>query len=338
MTPVLPGGNPEVSVVMSCYNSGRWLHEAIDSILAQTFSAFELILVDDGSTDETWKIIQSYCDRDERIVAISKKNTGLADALNIGIAKARGLWVARLDADDLCESARLECQMNFVHDHPEVVLLGTGFVEIDEQGRALRRHHYPSRHRRLVGHLERVQRFFPHSSAMFRRDVAQEAGCYNPFFRKTQDWDLWLRLSERGEMACLEDCLVRVRRHSQQITSSNAGTSQYVYGSVASACHYLRMQGCSDPSATDDEAEWLKFITWVEKRLGEDGVCERHSVWAAARSEYLMSDNRAIGLFGLGARLLRSGHARALLWEKYFGTMLPRRLAREWKARPCAAS
>ena len=132
--------SPEVSVLMSCYNASRWLHEAIDSVLTQTFENFEFVLVDDGSTDDTWNIIQSYRDRDERIVPISKKNTGLPDSLNVGIAKARGAWIARLDADDVCEPTRLEEQVKFVSKHPEVVLLGTGCVEIDEQGGVKKKH------------------------------------------------------------------------------------------------------------------------------------------------------------------------------------------------------
>src|SRR2546430_2514522 len=114
MSSSIHAGTPEVSVLMSCYNATRWLHEAIHSVLVQTHDKFELILVDDGSTDETWNIIQSYRDRDQRIVAISKKNTGLADSLNVGIARAKGAWIARLDADDLCEPTRLEEQLDFV--------------------------------------------------------------------------------------------------------------------------------------------------------------------------------------------------------------------------------
>ena len=109
------GKSPEVTVLMSCYNASCWLHEAIASVLKQTFENFEFILVDDGSTDDTWDIIQAYRDRDQRIVAIKKSNTGLTDSLNVGIAHARGAWIARLDADDRCEAGRLAEQVRFIH-------------------------------------------------------------------------------------------------------------------------------------------------------------------------------------------------------------------------------
>lgn len=315
---------------MSCYNASRWLHEAIDSVLAQTLENFEFILVDDGSTDETWNLIQRYRDRDHRIVAISKKNTGLADSLNVGIAQARGAWIARLDADDLGEPTRLEEQIRFVQGHPEVVLLGTGFVEIDEQGRVIKKHRYPSRHCELVRHLERLQQFFPHSSAFFRREIAQDAGCYNPLFRKTQDWDLWLRLAERGRIACLENFLVRVRKHPEQISISAAGSVQLVYGAAASACHFLRMHGYPDPSTGNDKKTWQELITWVERRMMEEGVLERNKAWDEARAEYFAIENRLASTFRFGIRLLQSGHTGVLAWEKHHGYSLPQRLAREW--------
>jgi Glycosyl transferase family 2 len=322
--------NPEVSVLMCCYNGSRWLYEAIDSVLAQTFENFEFILVDDGSTDESWNIIQSYRDRDQRIVAISKKNTGLTDSLNVGIAWVRGAWIARLDADDLCEPTRLEEQLNFVRNHPEVVLLGTGFVEIDEQDQAIKKHLCPSGHRKLVRHLERLQRFFPHSSAFFRREIAQDAGRYNPLFRKTQDWDLWLRFAELGKTACLENCLVRIRKHSEQISNSATGTSQPVYGTAAATCHFLRIHGYPDPSSSSDEATWWRFLTWVDRRMTEEGVFERHKTLTDARAEHFATRNGMSGALRFGIRLLQSGHASALVWEKLFGSSLPERLAWEW--------
>jgi glycosyltransferase involved in cell wall biosynthesis len=325
-------GNPEVSVLMSCYNGARWLHEAIDSVLAQTFEDFEFILVDDGSTDETWNIIQSYRDQDQRMVAISKKNTGLADSLNLGIARARGAWIARLDADDLCEPTRIEEQLDFVRNHADVVLLGAGFIEIDEQGRSMKKHLYPLRHRELVRHLERLQRFFPHSSALFRRRIAQDAGCYNHLFRKSQDWDLWLRLAERGRIASLENCLVVVRKHSEQISNSATGTSQLAYGTAASACHFLRIRGYPDPSTSNDDTTWQEFIAWLETRMIEEGTPIRHKAWVDARTEYFAIENRLSGAIRLGTRFLRDGDSWKLMREKFLGSSLPQRLAREWMA------
>jgi glycosyltransferase involved in cell wall biosynthesis len=322
--------HPEVSVIMPCYNASRWMEEAVDSVLAQSFRNFELILVNDGSTDKTWDIIESYCKKDGRVVAISKNNTGLADTLNAGISKARGVWIARLDADDLSEPDRLEKQLIYVHAHPEVVLLGLGFVEIDESGNTIKNHHYPTSHNSLVRHLERLQRFFPHSSAFFRRDIVLKAGGYNPLFRKAQDWDLWLRISKQGEISCLKDCLVRVRKHSSQISNSGQGISQLVYGISAVVCHFLRKQSL-DPSAEGQET-WLSFIEWVEKQVVENNFLLRRHVWSRARAEYFSPKDRKTGAIRFLTTLLLSGYVWRLIWEKMLGSSLPRNIARRWVA------
>ena len=338
MNSALHGKNPEVTVLMSCYNASRWLQLAINSVLSQTFENFEFVLVDDGSTDETWNIIQANRDRDQRIVAIRKENTGLSDSLNVGIASARGAWIARLDADDLCEPDRIAGQFGFVQNHPEIVLLGTGFIEIDEQGRDIKKHLYPSGHRELVRNLELLQRFFPHSSAFFRRGIAQDSGLYNTLFRKSQDWDLWLRLAGRGRVTCLNNCLVRVRKHSGQISNSSAEMPQLVYGTASSTCHFLRIYGCPDPSAVSDEVAWKGFLDWIKKRMVEEGVFDEQKAWIDARTEYFTMENRLIGAFLFGTRLLQSGHASDLARKKLFGSSLPERLAQEWMKRSCAAS
>lgn len=321
---------PKVSVLMSCYNARRWLHESIDSVLAQTFRSFEFILIDDGSTDETWKIIRSYADRDKRIVAISKKNTGLSDSLNVGIAQAKGEWIARLDSDDLCEPTRLEEQVKFMRNHPEVVLLGAGFVEIDERGRAIKKHLYPSDHRTLVRHLERLQRFFPHSSAFYRVDIVKQVGGYNVRFFNTDDWRLWLELILRGKIACLSKPLVRIRKHAGQISNENSGRRQFCDATAAVVCYFLRKAGCKDTSVDASIDEWLVFLNWVKNRIEDLGVFEKGKAWDDAKAEYCSEQNRLIGSFRFGIRLLQSGHASVLAWEKCFGSSLPRRLAREW--------
>lgn len=322
--------NPEVSVLMSCYNGSRWLHEAIDSVLAQTFEAFEFILVDDGSTDETWSIIQSYRDRDGRIVAISKQHTGLADSLNVGIAQAKGAWIARFDQDDLNEPTRLEEQVNFVRNHPEVVLLGTGFFEIDEHGRVIKKHLYPSGHRKLVRRLEHLRGFFPHSSAFYRVDLVRQLGGYKLHILRADDWRLWLELASLGKIACLAKPLVRCRRHSSQMSLDGNGRRQYYDKIGATVCHLLSKAGYEDPSVSASEEKWIAFLNWVENRIEESGAFAGRKAWVDARATFFTSQNRLAGALRFGARLMQSGHASALVWEKFFGASLAQRLAREW--------
>lgn len=321
---------PLVSVVMSCYNGSRWLRESIESVLAQTLDDFEFILVDDGSTDESWNIIQTYSDKDERIVSISKKHTGLADSLNVGIKKASGAWIARLDVDDICEPTRLEEQKQFVKTHPNVILLGTGYVEIDERGHRIKKNLYPRNHNKLVQHLRQLQRFFPHSSAFFKREIAEFSGLYNPIFKKSQDWELWLRLAELGEIACLNNCLVRIRTHSEQISNSISDISQPVYSTAATICYYLRTHSFPDPSSKNDDSTWQTFLLWVKKRMIEEELFERRKVWLDARTQYFAAQNRFVSSIYFARSFLRSRHAFILLWEKIIGSSIPKRLAIEW--------
>ena len=328
-----PVRNPDVSVLMSCYNASHWLREAIDSVLSQTFQNFEFIIVDDGSTDETWNIIRSYCERDERVVAISKKNTGLADSLNVGIAQAKGTWIARLDADDLCEASRLEEQVAFMRNHPGVVLLGTGFIEIDDHDQTITKHLYPSGHRRLVRHLERSMRFFPHSSVFYRVDMVKQVGGYNLRMHRSQDKYLWLEFASRGTIACLRKPLVRIRKHAGQISLDDGSRRQLCDATVAIVCHLLRQAGCEDPSVVASADEWAAFLNWIETRIEESCYFEKRRTWADARAEYFATNNSLAGAVRFGARLLESGHASVLTCEKFFGFSLPKRWAQEWMKR-----
>ncbi len=325
-----PSGTPGVSVLMSCYNGGRWLGEAIESVLAQTYADFEFIMVDDGSKDDTLEIIKRYAAKDRRIVVIAKPNTGLGDSLNAGIAKARGAWIARVDQDDLCEPARLERQLAFAGKHPEVVLLGSGFAEINEAGEVVAEHRYPRAHRALVSRLERLQAFFPHSSAFYSAGAARRAGGYNKLISRAEDWRFWLELSLQGRIACLPDPLVKIRKHPGQMSLHGSGVRQICDAAAAAACHLLLKAGRKDPSAARDEAEWGEFRDWVGARVDEYGIPGQRKAWWEARDKFVSSGGGPAGLLLFGTSLLTSGHALALLRNKFFGSNLPRRLAAEW--------
>lgn len=323
---------PTVSVVMACHNAREWVARAIASVLQQTFDDFELILVDDGSTDDTWSIIKSQKQRDTRIIGLSKVNTGLADSLNFGMSHARGAWIARLDADDLSSPTRLAQQFGFVRADPTVVLVGTAFFAIDEHDSVIGTHGYPAAHRKLLWNLENLQRFFPHSSAMFNREVALADGGYNTRYQKAQDWDLWFRLAEKGKIACIDDHLVRIRRHSAQITNSASGPSQLVYAATAATCHFLRMSGLPDPSCGTTDLAWHEFVMWVSQRMTQSGLVDQRSARAEARDELFSTTNRVLGALKSVRTLVRSGQLLAVLKEAIVGLSLPKELADEWSA------
>ena len=325
---------PKISLLMSCYNGSRWLAQAIDSVLAQTVQAFELILVDDGSKDATPEIIQSYSRRNQQIVAILKPNTGLADSLNVGLAKASGTWVARLDQDDIAEPNRFERQLAFVQANPAVVLLGTGSLEMDANDRMVKRNFYPTTHEGLVKNLERLRRFFPHSSAFYRADIARQVGGYNRRIHRCEDWRMWLELSLRGQIACLPECLVRIRKHPMQMSRDDRGTRQFFDQVAATVCHFLRRAGVKDPSTDASDQEWTEFLAWLEQRVREAGALSRRETWVTAREAFFAATSRLAGAFKAVGLILKSGDARSLLREKVFGSVVPMELAKAWVARP----
>jgi glycosyltransferase involved in cell wall biosynthesis len=313
---------------MSCYNAERWLPEAIDSILQQTYEGYELILINDGSGDNTAKIIQAYAMRDSRIVTIDKPNSGLADSLNTGLDIARGDWIARIDADDLSEPTRFEEQLGFSRDHPAVVLLGSAGTEIDSYGRPVRRYTYPQTHAQLTRHLERCQRFFAHSSAFFRASQARSLSGYSLRFPRAEDRDLWLRLSQVGRLACLRSSLVRIRKHESQVSLHDHGEAQFRDAVAATVCHWVRKLGGQDPSLRAPEV-WRSFTTFLEGRLSDAESFQRSTALSVVRSQ-ARHRSRTARLPALIAASLSSAPARGAIRDRIFGSGLPKRLARDW--------
>src|SRR3954452_3787995 len=130
--------SPKVSVAMPVYNSERYLAKAVESILAQTFTDFEFLIVDDGSTDASRAILENYAARDQRIKLVSRPNTGYLIALNEMLERSLGYYVARMDADDVALPQRFERQVKYLDDHPECVLLGSRVTIIDPDGDPLK--------------------------------------------------------------------------------------------------------------------------------------------------------------------------------------------------------
>jgi glycosyltransferase involved in cell wall biosynthesis len=195
---------------MAVYNGERHLREAIDSVIAQTHRDFEFVIVDDGSTDRSNEVIASYRDPRVRLVVMDR-NVGLSAALNEGLRLANAPLVARQDADDLSEPDRLARQVAAMTARPELALLGTQGVAIDERGNPT------GTVRRCVesGSVRWFSIFdnpFIHTSVMFRTDVARDLGGFNPAYDPfSQDYDLWCRMMERHAVGNLPDKLVRYR-------------------------------------------------------------------------------------------------------------------------------
>jgi glycosyltransferase involved in cell wall biosynthesis len=202
---------PRVSVVMSVYNGERHLSEAIESILVQTFSDFEFIIIDDGSTDGTPTILKGY--NDARIVLIrNQRNIGLACSLNKGLALAQGEYVARMDADDVALPHRFEMQAAFLERHPEIGILGSGCRLIDSTGLERGVYWAPALSDLHIRWTSLLRNPFWHPTVTMRRDVLVQNGLsYDETFQTTQDYELWTRLLKFTRGANLGELLIRYR-------------------------------------------------------------------------------------------------------------------------------
>jgi glycosyltransferase involved in cell wall biosynthesis len=199
---------PTVSVLMPVHNAERYLGEAVESILGQTFADFEFLIVDDGSTDRSRAILERYAAQDQRIHLTSRPNTGYAVALNELLSLARGQLVARMDADDVALPERLARQVDYLRAHPDVVCVGSAVHFIDAGGRFLRDRHPGMEHEAIQERALAGDCALNHPSVMMRR-----AGGYHVEFMPAEDLDLWLRLGEIGRLTNLPDVLMKYRQH-----------------------------------------------------------------------------------------------------------------------------
>ncbi len=292
------------------------------------------------STDKSPEIIKRYAEQDARIVVIAKSNTGLADSLNVGIQHARGEWIARLDADDTCEPERLKKQLAMARENPGLVFIGSGLLEIDESGNAVKTYRYPGRHALLVKNLYTARKFPPHSSAFYRTDVVRSIGGYRPRIRRAEDCDLWLRLSEVGQLTAVDESLVRIRKHSDQISHDESGRRQIIDSRVAITSYWLRRHGFSDPIAADDEV-FEAFRSWVENRLDHEQLLEFFDYIACIKTNMGAIYKSPSALLAEMRHIVsKPGFLLKLLRVRLCGEMTPQRLSREWmrKANTCAAS
>ncbi|MEO8668135.1 MAG: glycosyltransferase [Bauldia sp.] len=206
------------SVLLPLRNADRFLKEAIDSVLAQTIPDFELIVVLDHSTDGSEAIARSVQRQDLRVRLLQNPGVGLVDALNAGAEIATGEFIARLDADDRMRPNRLKSQRDRFAGRPEIVAIGSSAVVIDEASRPVGRIKVVTGDAAIRFRLMRSNPFV-HSSMTMRRSAFVTAGRYRHDFPHAEDYDLWLRLAQRGRLANIAEPLVDHRRHSDSVSA-----------------------------------------------------------------------------------------------------------------------
>jgi glycosyltransferase involved in cell wall biosynthesis len=209
--------NPTISVVMPVYNAATYLRAAVESILAQTFRDFELIALDDGSTDASLEILRQMAQQDTRIRVISRPNTGIVGALNDGVAAARGEFIARMDADDIALPHRFRRQLDFLRDNPGCVAVGSDVLQIDSDGDPICVQHWAETHEEIDKMLLHGGGGLAHPTAMIRTTAMQQIGGYRTEYQWVEDKDLWLRLAEIGQLANLPAPLLQYRLHETSV-------------------------------------------------------------------------------------------------------------------------
>ena len=209
-----------VSVLMSVYNGEKYLREAIESVLNQTFTNFEFLVINDGSTDRSGLLLEEYQKQDKRLRVSSQENKGVTKATNNLLRHAQGDYIAIMDADDVALPMRFEKQVQFLEQNSEYVVVGSKVLIIDPDGLPIRPFSEKTSHEELdADHMAGKGGAIIHPASMIRRRALESVGGYRDM-APAQDFDLFLRLAEIGKLANLPDMLLKYRMHSKSLGNS----------------------------------------------------------------------------------------------------------------------
>ena len=294
----MAGEAPVISVVMPVYNADRYVGCAIESVLDQTFRDFEFIVVNDGSTDDTPEILTRYAREDKRIRVFSRANTGIVGAENDGLAQARGIYIARIDADDWCDRRRFELQVARLNSEPDLVALGCSATVVDPNGERLGEFAVPLSHEEIEARHLRGLSSIHHPSVMMRTAAVRQVGGYREESRPADDFDLWLRLGEVGTLANLLECLITKRLTVDGIVGSTLGRQ------MGDAVHWILMDTWKRRSLAGkpvmprrtvlSRPDLYRQWTWMALKSGEKRVARKYALKCAFRQPYRPQSWRAV--------------------------------------------
>ena len=259
---------PEISIVIPVWNGERYLRQTLDSILAQDLADFELLVIDDGSTDGTADILREYS-RDPRLRIHSQENQGLVKTRNIGLRLASCELLAFIDADDLAVPTRMSLQAAYLKAHPDVAAVGSHILYIGPDGRPLRTLRYPTGPAQVASALQ-SHNALAQPAIMIRRSVALAVGGYRGAFKfGAEDYDLWLRISECHAVDNLPEVLTHYRIHGESITHTRRADQLIAaFGAMCSARR--RRNGQADPIEGQDspitEADLARYRLEPDER------------------------------------------------------------------------
>ncbi len=210
---------PTLSVLLPVFDGAAYVGSTIESVLSQSYSDLELLIVDDGSDDATPEIIENYARQDPRIRIFRHENRGVGFTLQRGLSESRGGYVALIGADDLALPGRFETQVSFLEANRDYVFVGGYLQIIDAHGRVMGLRRYPVTDRQLR-RMMLLYNPFGAPAAMFRRDDALAAGGFTSRFSTAEDYDFFLRLAKRGKLATVPEPLVSYRLHTNTVKAT----------------------------------------------------------------------------------------------------------------------
>ncbi|MFM2383943.1 MAG: putative glycosyltransferase EpsE [Candidatus Parcubacteria bacterium] len=222
MTNPLINKSPILSIILPAYNAATYIAETIESVLHQDYTNFELLIIDDGSTDTTAQVVHPFTS-DQRVIYIKNEyNIGLIQTLNKGISLAKGKYIGRIDADDIWHNPhKISMQMEYFDIHPDTVLLGTSAIAIDQDGTELFDMNYISGERTIRNRLLSGNQFI-HPSVIFSKEIALGSGGFLPEDIYVEDYGLWLRMGTLGHIDNIALPLMKYRIHGSGVSQKNA--------------------------------------------------------------------------------------------------------------------
>ena len=248
-----------ITVLVAVYNGLPHVQGAVESVLGQTYGGFELIIVDDGSTDGTAEYLADITDSRVRVIRVD--HVGLTQALVVGMGEARGELIARQDADDISIPERLQIEVDYLDANPDVAVVGTCYTVIDQTGRALFDRKLPTGDA-IREAMQRRHGPLAHGSVLMRKEVVESVGTYRPEFRYAQDLDLWLRIAENHKIENIPLYLYEWRL-PESGGSAVKRFQQRRYAELAVECARARAGGMPEPlDRVRDVANARPSVLW----------------------------------------------------------------------------
>lgn len=252
-----------VTIIMPAKNAGDFIKQSIDSILEQTYADFELIIIDDKSTDNTRDVVNNYSD--SRIKLIDGSGVGISAAFNEGLKHAKGEYFCRCDADDLFPKERLMKQLQWLHEHPDFIAICGSYTSIDEKGRHIIQYHKDTYSRCIDSKFAEGHTITHFGTFLIKTDELRAVVGCRTFFKTAEDIDLQLRLSQRGSIFFMAQNFYHYRLHNLSITHKQSNTQRVFFETFAKACHKDRIMTGSDPLMRGEKIEIPESINETER-------------------------------------------------------------------------